>query len=108
MKIFIMAACCLAMISGVANTICATPPSGSITVSLILIDENENIIDGSGKAGAFSIALGSTGGFATVLEFQTPLPLNHSLFGSGTNDQPNLSTVRLSTGARQMIFGREK
>ncbi len=90
MKTLTLVLCCLSMIFGVVSTICATPISGSIIVSLILIDEDGNIIDGSGKAGTFSIGLSSPSGFATVLEFQTPLSLNHSVFDSGVNDSQSI------------------
>ena len=78
------------MILGVASTIHATTIIGSISVSLILTDEDGKIIDGSGKPGTFSIDLSSSGGFATEVKFQTPLSLNHSVFGSGAYNSQSI------------------
>ena len=78
------------MIFGIASIIHATTILGSIAVSLILTDEDGNIIDGNGKAGTFSIDLSSPDGFATVVKFQTPLSLNHSVFGNGVNDSQSI------------------
>ena len=86
MKKFMLVLCCSAMIFSVASATYATP-LGSITVSLILTDENGDIFDGSGKPGVFSIGLSSPSGFAEILEFQTPLTLNNSIFGGDLDSQ---------------------
>jgi len=90
MKIPILVICCLSMIFGIASIIHATTIIGSIAVSLILTHEDGSIIDGSEKAGTFSIVLSSPGKFATEVKFQTPLSLNHSVFGSGVNDSQSI------------------
>ncbi len=90
MKRFMLVLCCSALIFSVASATYATLFSedvGSITVSLILTDENGDIFDGSGKPGTFSIGLSSPSGFVEILEFQTSLTLNNSVFGNGLDSQ---------------------
>lgn len=80
-NIFIIVLFGIILISGFSQYVLATPIYGSIAVSVVLIDSERNIIDGYNEEGAFLIELRSPSGFSSVLEFQTPFSLNHSVFG---------------------------